>query len=1033
MAWAAALAAVFTLSACGRVWLAQPERAAAGQQVLENPSLEQVRGGEFVGWKRWSKGGYEVDQRVRRSGRYSARCSASDTKTQYGVYQTVVLNQKEPLPIIARAWSKAENVSGGPDGGYSLYRDIAFQDGSHLWGQTFSFDTGTHDWQLGQVIIVPEKPIRELNIYGLFRRHTGTVWFDDFELYEARGLGRFDMVPASGELPKASGRGWLRLPISDQLELAVNTRNGWMTVLQRGRPVSGRPVGGIVVRNCKRGGPFVLVEFSRVQRSREAIRLEGREPSAGVEISAELTVRGGVASLSAEVRNLRREDNPVTVYWAVPLPEGQWAWHQPIGGLQPAKPNQLCGHFLRLNAGANSLASRWPLVAISQGSTALAVAFPIRLPRLCRAGFEPALNVAYVAWDLGLLPRGSPGPWSAKVEGQLFTFDARFADRWGYRAALARYYELNADSFVKRNKREGIWMPFRDISKVEGWQDFGFQFQEGAPNPAFDEKHGIYSFPYIEPVSFWMRMPEEVPRTEKAAIDYARKLAAKGDKRAMALFSSGFYTRDGRFMVSFHNVPWCNGALFICNPDPDIKRTPEAPVTQWDTRRRVVEKILRSSTTSLKAWQAYGDGFKPAPGRSGQGIKVQRGQGDGPAGAVQSISMPPGTRSLVASVWCRTEGVTGKPDGNFSLYLDLLLADGTYLYGQVAPIQTGTHDWRRYEVRVTSEKPIRVAMLHLLMRGDHYGTAWFDDVEVRAGRSAQNIAENPGFEERTEPWAYDGIYFDSLTMACRSLNYRRDHFEAADIPLVFDLGGNVCQLGFFATMELVTHVAAMMHSAGKMTFANGALGFLPHSAAYLDVAGTETRWLFQGRYSPLPRSTLFFWRAMCYQRPYLMLQNVRFEDFPTQMVEWYMARSAAMGMFPGMFSPEASGRTSYWVRPDLYNRDRHLFKRYIPVIKRIAAAGWQPVPLAVASDDRLWVERFGGSPTSAGSQTYITVFNPTDQPVSASVELQFVRGRARLRSLLPQQRDLGQVRGPNARLNLTVQPQQVWVLEVVQQ
>ena len=149
MAWAAALAAVVTLSACGRVWLAQPEQAVAGQQLLRDPSLEQARDGQFVHWRAWSKGGYQVDEAVKRSGRYSARCSASDTNTQYGIYQTVVLNQKEPVPIIARVWSKAENVSGGPDKGYSLYLDVVFQDGSPLWGQAFSFDTGTHDWQLG--------------------------------------------------------------------------------------------------------------------------------------------------------------------------------------------------------------------------------------------------------------------------------------------------------------------------------------------------------------------------------------------------------------------------------------------------------------------------------------------------------------------------------------------------------------------------------------------------------------------------------------------------------------------------------------------------------------------------------------------------------------------------------------------------------------------------------------------------------------------------------------------------------------------
>jgi len=34
-------------------------------------------------------------------------------------------------------------------------------------------------------------------------------------------------------------------------------------------------------------------------------------------------------------------------------------------------------------------------------------------------------------------------------------------------------------------------MPFAKISKVQGWEDFGFKFKEGNDETAWDDRHGI--------------------------------------------------------------------------------------------------------------------------------------------------------------------------------------------------------------------------------------------------------------------------------------------------------------------------------------------------------------------------------------------------------------------------------------------------------------------------------------------------------------------------------------------------------------
>ena len=71
-----------------------------------------------------------------------------------------------------------------------------------------------------------------------------------------------------------------------------------------------------------------------------------------------------------------------------------------------------------------------------------------------------------------------------------------------------------------------------------------------------------------------------------------------------------------------------------------------------------------------------------------------------------------------------------------------------------------------------------------------------------------------------------------------------------------------------------------------------------------------------------------------------------------------MKRCLAYGMFPGFFSHNAS-EGHYFTRPELYDRDRPLFKQYVPLCKRVAEAGWEPITRARSDDEHVYVERFG--------------------------------------------------------------------------
>jgi hypothetical protein len=127
---------------------------------------------------------------------------------------------------------------------------------------------------------------------------------------------------------------------------------------------------------------------------------------------------------------------------------------------------------------------------------------------------------------------------------------------------------------------------------------------------------------------------------------------------------------------------------------------------------------------------------------------------------------------------------------------------------------------------------------------------------------------------------------------------------------------------------------------------------------------------------------------MCKGKPYCFLMNTDFEKFSPELVEKYMKRSLAYGMFPGFFSANAS-EGHYFTRPELYNRDRPLFKKYVPLCKRVAEAGWEPVTLARSSDERVYVERFGGEKRNQPPSPpyYLTVFN--DSPERRNVTITF--------------------------------------------
>ena len=785
----------------GRVLYAQE---AGGGGALDGVVLKKVLDAGDAGenllkgdaWRPWQEG-------FKREGDAFVCDNGGDAGVQRGVSQVVTLNQIRPEPIVASAWSKAEGVGGGRNSDYSLYLDLTYTDGTPLWGQVDTFSVGSGDWEKGQVLVFPAKPVKSLSFHMLLRRHAGKAWFRNPELRVMKppaGASMFDGVAVT--------------PARSASE-------------------------GFAVRDVAARSDFVGIE-------RRAL---------GLELEYQKQRRTDGVFYDVTISDTSGKDRAITLFYTVPVPAGDCRWLEDPRRSVKVEQGREYLNASSFSAGANGRLSRYPFAAVIAGGRGVGLGIDMSVPAFFRVGYNAGTKELFLAFDIGFT--------AEKPRARLRFCKFEFDPKWAFRSALARYYEFFPEQFRRRIAKQGLWMPFAKISAVKGWEDFGFAFKEGTNETKWDDEHGIITFRYTEPMTWWMRMPKEMPRTVAAAVAEARRLAdAKGDVRAKALLSSGYHDQRGQFPARLRDTPWCDGAVWSINSMPGVRGEVTDFKNKWnaDLRER--------------------------------------------------------------------------------------------LYG-----------------------PKRSADL-------------------------------------------DGEYIDSSEgYVTDELNFRRDHFGAAEAPLTFSLDGRKPAIfrGLIA-FEYIRGIERDVHGMGKLMMANSTPIRVCWLAPLLDVMGTETNWNPGGNWRPMSDGEMLYRRAMCKGKPYCFLMNTVFEDFSHELVERYMKRSLAYGMFPGFFSHNAS-QGHYFTRPELYERDRGLFKKYVPLCKLVAEAGWEPVTRAYSSDERVYAERFG--------ERYLTVFNDSGQRRTVTVTME-AEGPAKSRELVGG----GTVNWREGRTTLMIGAEDVAVIEM---
>ncbi len=224
----------------------------------------------------------------------------------------------------------------------------------------------------------------------------------------------------------------------------------------------------------------------------------------------------------------------------------------------------------------------------------------------------------------------------------------------------------------------------------------------------------------------------------------------------------------------------------------------------------------------------------------------------------------------------------------------------------------------------------------------------------------------------------DGIYLDSLPNWGQVLNWRREHWRTVTVPLTFDPETKQPVLvQMFSTWQFARSVADDVHARGGVMHGNGG-AMWPFFPSLLDTTGQETGAI-------LSESTMAMARTLLRNKPYSPLLNTRFENLPPDYIEDYFHASLLWDIFPSFFNgsylEEGKWITAHFFKqPELYNQARPLYRQFIPILRRMFDAGWEPVTLARATPANVRVERYG--PGNTG-EVLLAAFNPTGEPVQA--------------------------------------------------
>jgi hypothetical protein len=232
----------------------------------------------------------------------------------------------------------------------------------------------------------------------------------------------------------------------------------------------------------------------------------------------------------------------------------------------------------------------------------------------------------------------------------------------------------------------------------------------------------------------------------------------------------------------------------------------------------------------------------------------------------------------------------------------------------------------------------------------------------------------------------DGEYIDSFLSSATVADYSSNHLRTTSFPLTYTRDNLALMTPLIlGTYEMARAIAADVHALGKSIMANTLYTwpYLPIGVGLFDFTGTEINWFDSaGNFAPPSDDSVLYARAMSGARPYGFLQNTDFTKVSQAEMESYMRLCAVYAIYPSAFSADAASN-NYFEQPALYERDRPLFKKYVPIIRTLSLAGWQPVTDATVDNASVEIEAYGTNTLTTAR--YLSMRNFSSLPAIATV------------------------------------------------
>ncbi|MEI6502792.1 MAG: hypothetical protein WCP21_17420, partial [Armatimonadota bacterium] len=300
-------------------------------------------------------------------------------------------------------------------------------------------------------------------------------------------------------------------------------------------------------------------------------------------------------------------------------------------------------------------------------------------------------------------------------------------------------------------------------------------------------------------------------------------------------------------------------------------------------------------------------------------------------------------------------------------WAQVTLSSGVYTHDQKLDLSVQNQSWCDGAVYTLNPDPLLAETADCPVNKGHLGytTAWADNKLIQKAGPRM-----------------DGIYLDSMPNWGEVLNWRRDHWKTVTVPLTFDPEfKQPVLLQIFSTWQYSDWIARDVHARGGVMHGNGGT-LWPYFPALLDTTGQETGDI-------LSPETMAAARTLLATKPYSPLLNTRFEKLPATFMTDYFHRSAVWGIFPSFFNGDyfenGEWKTArFFDIPELCERVRPLYKQFIPILRRMHDAGWEPVTYARTDAPGIQIERYG---PGAGQETLLAVFNGGKSAVAAKLSL----------------------------------------------